>query len=75
MELKIEIEKSVNFLSEKNPNIEKLRQRFRDATDFWQKWQAEAREDYEFVEGRQWSKADLKYFEEKKRPPIVISSK
>ena len=73
MEVKIEVEKSVNLFPQKNLSIGKFRQWFRDAADFWQKWQEEAREDYEFVEGRQWSKADLKRFAETRRPPLVIN--
>ena len=73
MEVKIEVEKSVNLFPKNNLSIGKFRQWFRDAADFWQKWQEEAREDYEFVEGRQWSKADLKRFAETRRPPLVIN--
>lgn len=73
MEVKIEVEKTVNLLPNNKPSVEKFRQWFRDAADFWQEWQEEAREDYEFFEGRQWSEADLKRFRETKRPPIVIN--
>lgn len=73
MEVKIEVEKTVNLLPNNNLSVGKFRQWFRDAADFWQTWQQAAREDYEFVEGRQWSKADLKRFEETRRPPIVIN--
>lgn len=73
MEVEIEVEKTVNLLPNNNLSVGKFRQWFRDAADFWQTWQQAAREDYEFVEGRQWSKADLKRFEETRRPPLVIN--
>ena len=57
----------------KKRGIGKYRQWFRDAVDYWHDWQKEAREDYEFVEGKQWSKADLKKFAETARAPLVIN--
>ena len=77
MELKIEIEKSIQLL----PNdpmyhkrgIGKYRQWFRDAVDFWNDWQKEAREDFDFVEGKQWSESDRKKFAETGRVPLVIN--
>jgi len=57
----------------KKRGIGKYRQWFRDAVDYWHDWQIEAREDYEFVEGKQWSKADLKKFAETARAPLVIN--
>lgn len=71
LEVKIEIEK-VELLP-KNRGIGKYRQWFRDAVDYWHKWQVEAREDYEFVEGKQWSAADTKKFLETGRAPIVVN--
>lgn len=46
---------------------------FREAVDHSRKWQDEAREDYDFVEGRQWSKPEMKRFEETARAPLVIN--
>ena len=46
---------------------------FREAVDHSQKWQDEAREDFDFVEGKQWSKAEIKRFEETARPALTIN--
>ncbi len=77
MELKIEIEKSVQLLPNdpmyRKRGIGKYRQWFRDAVDFWNKWQIEAREDFDFVEGKQWSESDRKKFAETGRVPLVIN--
>ena len=53
--------------------VGKYRRWFRDAADYWRKWQDEAREDYDFVEGRQWTKAELMRFKETMRPAITIN--
>ena len=46
---------------------------FREAVDHSRKWQDEAREDFEFVNGKQWSKAEIKRFEETARPALTIN--
>ena len=71
MELKIEIEKVMSL--EPKYEIGKYRQWFRDAADFWRDWQTEAREDYEFVEGKQWNESDRKKLAETGRVPLVIN--
>ncbi|MBR4384219.1 MAG: hypothetical protein IKP64_11750, partial [Selenomonadaceae bacterium] len=53
--------------------IGQYRRWFRDAVDYWRKWQDEAREDFDFVEGRQWTKAELIRFRETMRPAITIN--
>lgn len=53
--------------------IGKYRRWFREAVDHSQKWQEEAREDFDFVSGRQWSKAEMKRFEETARPALSIN--
>ena len=53
--------------------VGKYRRWFRDAVDYWRKWQDEAREDFDFVEGRQWTKAELMRFKETLRPAITIN--
>ena len=76
MEIKIEIEKLELLPSDpmyKKRGIGLYRQWFRDAADFWQDWQEEAREDFDFVEGKQWSKSDLRNFKDKGKVPIVIN--
>ena len=76
MEVKVEIEKIEMLPSDPmyhKRGIGKYRQWFRDAADYWHKWQIEAREDYDFVEGKQWSAADTKKFLETGRAPIVVN--
>lgn len=53
--------------------IGKFRQQFREAADFWSGWREAARQDYEFVSGKQWSKEDIKAFESSGRPAITIN--
>lgn len=74
MELKIEIEKKElpdPFYNRQGIGL--FRQWFRDAVDYWREWQDAAREDYDFVEGRQWTKNQIRKFEEKGRPALVIN--
>ena len=76
MELKIEIEKVEllpNDTMYNTQGIGKYRKWFRDAVDYWHDWQEEAREDYEFVEGKQWSNADIQKLEKTGRSPLVIN--
>lgn len=53
--------------------VGRFRQWFRDAVDSARLWQDEALEDYDFVEGRQWTKAELLRFREMRRPAITIN--
>ena len=53
--------------------VGRFRQWFRDAVDSARLWQDEALEDYDFVEGRQWTKAELQRFKEVRRPAITIN--
>lgn len=53
--------------------IGKFRQQFREAADFWSDWREAARQDYEFVSGKQWSEEDIKAFESSGRPAITIN--
>lgn len=53
--------------------VELYRRWFRDAVDSVRRWQDEALEDYDFVEGRQWTKAELQRFKEIRRPAITIN--
>lgn len=53
--------------------VGRFRQWFRDAVDSARLWQDEAIEDYDFVEGRQWTKAELQRFKEVRRPAITIN--
>lgn len=53
--------------------IGKYRRWFREAVDHSQKWQDEAREDFDFVNGKQWTKTEIQRFEETARPALVIN--
>lgn len=56
-----------------NQGIGLYRRWFREAVDRSQKWQDEAREDFDFVGGKQWGKAEIKRFEETARPALTIN--
>lgn len=51
----------------------KYRKWFRAAVESWQRWRDEAKEDYEFLAGKQWSDKELKIFEKEKRAVLVIN--
>lgn len=53
--------------------IGKFREWFRAAVDGASDWRDEAREDFEFVAGQQWSEADKDAFRESGRPAITIN--
>ena len=53
--------------------VGKYRRWFREAVDHSQKWQDEAREDFDFVNGKQWTPSERKNFEESGRPALVIN--
>ena len=53
--------------------IGRYRRWFRDAVDSARRWQDEAREDYDFVEGRQWTRAEMLRFRDMRRPAITIN--
>lgn len=53
--------------------VGKYRRWFREAVDHSQKWQDAAREDYDFVNGKQWTRTEKKRFEDSGRPALVIN--
>lgn len=53
--------------------IGKFRQWFREAVEHMSDWRDEAREDYEFVGGLQWTEAEKQKLEQSGRPPLVIN--
>lgn len=53
--------------------IGKYRQWFREAVDAAAEWRDEAREDYDFVSGHQWTEADKDALEASGRPAITIN--
>lgn len=56
-----------------NSEIRKYRDWFRAAVDKAQEWREEAREDYEFVAGKQWTDADKARLMESGRPALTIN--
>lgn len=55
------------------PEVGKFRRWFTEAADWAADWRAEAKQDYEFVSGKQWEQADIERFKESGRPAIVIN--
>lgn len=53
--------------------IGKFRTWFEEAADYANDWRAEAKQDYEFVAGKQWEQADIDRFHESGRPAITIN--
>lgn len=54
-------------------SLSRCRKWFRAAVDSGQKWREEAKEDYEFTAGKQWSDEEIKAFQEDGRPAITIN--
>jgi hypothetical protein len=48
-------------------------QRFKEANRFWANWIGGAREDFDFVSGKQWLPDDEAILKEQKRPPITFN--
>lgn len=53
--------------------VDKYREWFKCAADHWRKWRRQAREDYEFVTGKQWKRQDKEELESHGRPAITIN--
>ena len=53
--------------------LAKCRKWFRAAVDKGQKWREEAKEDYEFTAGKQWTDEEIKIFKADGRPAITIN--
>ena len=51
----------------------KYRRWFRAAVESWSKWRDEAKEDYDFLVGKQWTADELAEFDKQKRPALVIN--
>lgn len=60
-------------LESNHPGIRKFRKWFRASVDHMSDWRKEAQEDYDFVAGKQWTKDQVKDFEETGRPAITIN--
>lgn len=57
----------------KTNDISKYRDWFKAAVDKAQAWREQAREDYEFIAGKQWTDADKRKLAESGRPAITIN--
>lgn len=53
--------------------LAQCRKWFQAAVDHGEKWRKEAKEDYEFVAGKQWTDEEIAAFQEDHRPVIVIN--
>lgn len=56
-----------------HPSIGKFRKWFRASVDHMQDWRKEAKEDYDFVTGKQWTEDEKRTFEDTGRPAITIN--
>ncbi|MBQ6298653.1 MAG: hypothetical protein IJK81_13395 [Selenomonadaceae bacterium] len=62
-----------NLLPEPSDSLRQCRKWFQAAVDSGKKWREEAKEDFEFTAGKQWTEDELKIFREEHRPAIVIN--
>ena len=62
-----------DILSEPEGNLAQCRKWFQAAVDGGKKWREEAKEDFEFTAGKQWTDEEIKAFKEDGRPAIVIN--
>lgn len=63
----------VEELQDMDAGLARCRKWFRAAVDKGQKWREEAKEDYEFTAGKQWTDEEIKVFKEDGRPAITIN--
>ena len=62
-----------DILPEPEGNLAQCRKWFQAAVDGGKKWREEAKEDFEFTAGKQWTDEEIKAFKEDGRPAIVIN--
>ena len=60
-------------LPEPTVSLSRCRKWFEEAVDAGRRWREEAREDFEFAAGKQWSDEEIKRFQEDGRPAITIN--
>lgn len=53
--------------------VESARERMKYAKEFWHNWRSTARDEYDFICGRQWDEADETKLKAEKRPPITFN--
>lgn len=62
-----------NILLEQSDTFRQCRKWFQAAVDSGKKWQTEAKEDFEFAAGKQWTDDEIKQFQEDGRLAITIN--
>lgn len=62
-----------NILPEQSDNLRQCRKWFQAAVDGGKKWRTEAKEDFEFTAGKQWTDEEIKQFQTDGRPAITIN--
>ena len=62
-----------NVLPEPTDSLARCRKWFQSAVDSGQRWREEAKEDYEFMAGKQWTDKELETFHNTGRPTITIN--
>ncbi|MBQ4403854.1 MAG: hypothetical protein II857_05530, partial [Selenomonadaceae bacterium] len=62
-----------NILPEPTDTLRKCRRWFQAAVDGGKKWREEAKEDFEFTAGKQWTDEEIKQFQKDGRPAITIN--
>ena len=62
-----------NELPEPTQSLAQCRKWFQAAVDGGKRWREEAREDFEFTAGKQWTDEEIKAFREDGRPAITIN--
>lgn len=68
-----EEEISREVLPEPKDMLAQCRKWFQDAVDGGKEWRKEAKEDYEFTAGKQWTDEEIRAFHEDGRPAITIN--
>lgn len=61
------------ILPEPEGNLAQCRKWFQAAADGGKKWRREAKEDYEFTAGKQWTEEEIRTFKEDGLPAITIN--
>lgn len=62
-----------NILPEPTETLAQCRKWFQSAVDGGRKWREEAKEDYEFMAGKQWTDEEIRQFQKDGRPAITIN--
>lgn len=63
----------MRLLPEPTETLAQCRKWFQSAVDGGRKWRQEAKEDYEFTAGKQWTDEEIRQFQKDARPAITIN--